>query len=158
MVDRDPQDLTIPLRGATFGEAVKRFFRSYFRYSGRASKSEFWWPALANLLAILVAVGVIVTGGVLGEEGAGSPVMAIGGMLIVAIMIVYGIGGISLSVRRLHDIDQSGWWYLLIVVAAAVPVVNIAATIAALAIGLIEAKPGGVRYDAPRAQRDRLFS
>ncbi|QCH24418.1 hypothetical protein DSM43276_02681 [Mycobacteroides salmoniphilum] len=37
----DPRDLTLPLYGATFSQAITRFFRSYFRFSGRASRSEY---------------------------------------------------------------------------------------------------------------------
>ena len=53
----DPHDLTLPLYGAPFGPALSRFFRSYVRFSGRASRSEFWWPVLAwNLVLLLLAV------------------------------------------------------------------------------------------------------
>lgn len=31
-----------PLYGATFGESVRRFFRTYADFTGRASRSEFW--------------------------------------------------------------------------------------------------------------------
>ena len=43
-----------PLTGASLGQATKRFFRGYFRFSGRASLSEFWWAMLAVWLISLV--------------------------------------------------------------------------------------------------------
>lgn len=42
----DPEDLSLPLYGATFTQAVRRFFRSYARFGGRASRSEYWWSFL----------------------------------------------------------------------------------------------------------------
>ena len=55
-----------PLYGAGFGQAVRRFWSKYATFSGRASRSEFWWWQLANLLvAVVLAVIVIaVHGGV----------------------------------------------------------------------------------------------
>lgn len=46
----NPADLSLPLYGATPGQALKRFFRGYAKLNGRASRSEFWWPQLAILL------------------------------------------------------------------------------------------------------------
>ena len=48
-----PDDLSLPLYGATFGQAVKRFFKNYVKFSGRASRSEFWF---AYLFTILVGI------------------------------------------------------------------------------------------------------
>lgn len=44
-----------PLYGATFLQAVKRFFRGYVAFSGRASRSEFWWAYLSAFLISLIA-------------------------------------------------------------------------------------------------------
>ena len=40
--------LWAPLYGASFGEAVARFFMKYATFSGRASRSEYWWWALVS--------------------------------------------------------------------------------------------------------------
>ncbi len=44
-----------PLHGASFGQATKRFFQGYARFSGRASRSEFWWAVLFATIVSLVA-------------------------------------------------------------------------------------------------------
>ena len=44
-----------PLPGASFGQAVRRFFTGYVRFSGRASRSEFWWAYLFTFLVSIVA-------------------------------------------------------------------------------------------------------
>ena len=76
-----------------FGEAIKLFFTNYANFSGRASKSEFWWAFLFNVIISLVS-GLI-------------PIL---GALVGLAMIVPGI---SLCVRRLHDIGKPGtYWFM----------------------------------------------
>lgn len=65
----DPGDLTLPLYGATFGQAVSRFYGSYARFSGRASRSEFWWV----MLALKVVAFLCGASSVLGTLGPQAP-------------------------------------------------------------------------------------
>lgn len=52
--------LNQPLYGATFGQAVSRFFKKYAKFSGRASRSEYFWVYLfANLLYVIPSLGVV---------------------------------------------------------------------------------------------------
>ena len=48
-----------PQPGASFGEAVKRFFQRYAQFSGYASRSEYWWVVLFNSLVGLVERWVV---------------------------------------------------------------------------------------------------
>jgi len=66
--------------------------------SGRASRSEYWWFALANIIAQIVAT--IIDSSILHSE---TP--AVSGLLSLALLIP----GLAVSVRRLHDIGKSGW-------------------------------------------------
>lgn len=43
-----------PLPGASMGQAMSRFFKKYATFSGRASRSEFWWVALAFMLISII--------------------------------------------------------------------------------------------------------
>lgn len=38
----------MPTRKIGFGEAVKSFFKNYVNFSGRATRSEYWWVYLFN--------------------------------------------------------------------------------------------------------------
>jgi len=78
-----------------FSTAVKECLSKYATFSGRASRSEFWWFILFVSLALMV-------GAVLGVFGA---------IIILPLLLP----AISAEVRRLHDIDRSGWWVLLCV-------------------------------------------
>ncbi len=110
-----------PLVGASPWQASLRFWKRYPVFTGRASRSEFWWWALVNavitlaLLAIGRAVDVssgITAGfwvGDLSEPpawGAQSILYGVWGLATI-------IPGLSLGARRMHDTDHSGWWQLI---------------------------------------------
>ncbi len=93
-------------------DAVKTVLGKYATFSGRASRPEFWWYVLALVLLLLV-LGVIdgaLVAPMLGYEPfqpeAGEPVST-----VVALALM--LPTIAVCVRRLHDIDRSGWWYLI---------------------------------------------
>jgi hypothetical protein len=56
------------------------------------------------------------------------------------------IPGIALFIRRLHDINQTGWIYLGLVAANFVPVLNMIAGIAAIVIACIPGTKGPNKY------------
>ena len=111
-----------PLPGASFGEAVKRFFQRYAQFRGYASRSEFWWVALFNGLVGLgiyvLLFMVIGLGGALGgssdDVGTGTGIgMIVVMLLYFAYAIAIFIPGLAITVRRLHDIGKSGLWLLI---------------------------------------------
>lgn len=79
-------------REVSFGEAIKLFFVNYVNFTGRATRSEYWWAYLFNFLVSLATSWIPVLGGIVSL-----------GMMIP---------GLSLGVRRLHDTGKS-WVYLL---------------------------------------------
>jgi uncharacterized membrane protein YhaH (DUF805 family) len=83
-----------------FPEAIKRGFNNYLIFSGRATRAEFWWWQLFNVVAQIVASIVDAAAGLPGILGA------LSGLALL-------IPSISLATRRLHDINKSGWWQLL---------------------------------------------
>ncbi len=98
-----------------FFEAVQVCFNKFAVFSGRASRSEFWYFQLAAFLAGL-ATGILDTA-LFGSASGFSPINTI---LSLAILLP----SLSVSVRRLHDTGRSGWWiggfYILIGGLAAV--------------------------------------
>ena len=84
----------------TFSQAVSTVFSKYAVFTGRASRPEFWWFALFNVIASVVLGGV--DKAVFGRE---------------ILSVVYGLGvllpGLGVAIRRLHDTDRSGWWLLV---------------------------------------------
>jgi uncharacterized membrane protein YhaH (DUF805 family) len=94
-----------------FQEAVKKCFSNYTTLYGRAPRSEFWWFMLFILIGNFV-FGIVdsVTFGP-GLEG-GEPVSLLSALFSLAVFLP----SIAVGVRRLHDLDKSGWWYLLILI------------------------------------------
>ncbi|MGV0585006.1 DUF805 domain-containing protein [Mycobacteroides chelonae] len=129
----DPRDLRLPLYGATFGQAISRFFRSYARFSGRASRSEYWWVMLAQT----AAAGLLVGGVAVGTEGA---LERLGVTVLIGFMLVWGIPAWALTVRRLHDADLSGWIALL----AVLPYIG---SLMPIIFGFLPSKPRGECFD-----------
>lgn len=85
----------------SFGEAITLALKkNYCNFSGRASRSEYWWYTLFS--TILSAVATIAT--------ISSP------MLSNIVSTILGLGlllpNLGIVVRRFHDIGHSGWWYL----------------------------------------------
>ncbi|WP_066553701.1 DUF805 domain-containing protein [Croceicoccus bisphenolivorans] len=91
-------------------------YRRYFDFSGRSRRKEFWMFQL--LILIIYAVAIVLTGG-MGATMEGSEPDTMGPMAAVIMMAlgVWGLGtfipALALSVRRLHDVDKSGWWLLI---------------------------------------------
>jgi len=84
------------------GDAIRAGFRNWNDFSGRASRSEFWWWALFYFVSLL-AVGFIAVS--IGNS-AGA---------VAALIVVFGllIPTLSVAVRRLHDSNRSGLYLLL---------------------------------------------
>ena len=113
-----------PLPGASFGEAVRRFFQRYAQFSGYASRSEYWWVLLFNSLVglgfyfLVFILGISGAASASGEElGTGA---TIGIIVVLLLAFAYSIAtlfpGLALTVRRLHDVGKPGtWWFIQLI-------------------------------------------
>ena len=89
----------------TFWAAVKTCYSKYATFGGRASRPEFWYFILFDVLAGIVAsILDLALFNVAPAEGFGPlyAIFAIGSI----------VPGLAVGCRRLHDIDRSGWWQL----------------------------------------------
>jgi uncharacterized membrane protein YhaH (DUF805 family) len=87
-----------PWYGINFGKAIERFFKKYVVFSGRASKSEFWW---AQLFLVLVAIAFSFLSGLTNKNSFIE-------FLSTAWSIAVFIPGLAVAVRRLHDANKPG--------------------------------------------------
>lgn len=74
---------------------------------GRASRSEYW---LFGLLQSLVSTGFVTVILVVQPAGAAALVF---GLIQLAVNLALIVAGVTVSIRRLHDINRSAWWLLL---------------------------------------------
>jgi uncharacterized membrane protein YhaH (DUF805 family) len=97
-----------------FVEATKCYFSKWIDFNTRISRSEFWWGNLGALIVSLLlgaCVGFMV--GVVGSM-LGLDIDALLDLMMLPIQLFFSIAGISVIVRRLHDINKSGWWMLIV--------------------------------------------
>lgn len=91
-----------------FTEAVQSVLRNYANINGRAPRSEYWfWILFIFIVGIIAGILDAVIFGAAAAEGG-----PIGLILNLALLIP----GITVSVRRLHDVDRSGWWLFIILI------------------------------------------
>lgn len=89
-----------------FKNAIRDGFDRYAEFGGRSSRAQFWyWTLFAFILAVIAA---ILDGHLFGvtDPTRNGPL----GTLVLLVMITPGL---AVNIRRLHDIDKSGWWMLL---------------------------------------------
>lgn len=148
----DPADppLWAPHYACSPGIAVRRFFRKYADFTGRASRSEYWWCQLTSLIGILVLYLLALLAGISGADTTGSgPGQIVGFSVATLCMLAIVVPHITLTVRRLHDVNLSG----LLVVLGLIPYVG---WLIMAVIALLPPNPEGARFDDPwyRITRD----
>ena len=95
-------------------EAVRSFFKRYTDFQGRSRRAEYWWPMLFFILVYLALIAVITVASALGSIG--EIIAMIGGLAYLVFALGVIIPSIAVIVRRLHDLDKSGWWYFIALV------------------------------------------
>lgn len=99
----------------SFPLALKLFFTQAFKISGRSTPAEFWWVVLAMFIAN-IALSTVYS--VIASDTTGSRIS----------VIVYALGMLALLVpfytltlRRLHDTNKTGFWLVGYVAAIVIP-------------------------------------
>ncbi len=82
-----------------FGQAISAGFSKYVNFSDRSCRSEFWYWTLFTFI-----VGVV---GNIGNAMLHTHVVN----LLLSLPFI--IPGWAIAIRRLHDIDRTGWWVLI---------------------------------------------
>ncbi|GAA1760930.1 DUF805 domain-containing protein [Agromyces humatus] len=138
--------LAAPLYGASFGQAVSRFFTKYATFSGRASRSEYWWWTLASVIISSVLYGLMMTLAFSGATTSATggmvpgPLFGLGVAIYAAWALATVVPGLALVWRRLHDTNRSGGYFFL----AFIPFVG---SIILLVFMLLDSVPAGARFD-----------
>ncbi|MEB5475678.1 DUF805 domain-containing protein [Acinetobacter pollinis] len=84
-----------------YNQAVITCFKKYFDINGRAARPEYWYFQLCATSLLIITDRI--------DE-----------MAFNIVLTVFIIPLITITVRRLHDINRSGWWVLV----SAVPIIG----------------------------------
>lgn len=157
-----PQQTTTPIAPPIVVEPELGLFdyfkramtRDFAKFSGRARRKEFWgfvlFVSLISLgLGTIIAIGLATSKVGLDEVPQLSPIA----WLAVALYVVFGIGvllpSIAITVRRFHDIGQSGWMYLLLVAISIIPFLGVLTSIVVLVMTCLDTQPGINKWGPP---------
>ena len=92
-----------------FFDAIKSYYTNSFNFSGRATRLEYFYSWLFWVLFyfLLNALRFVIF------ESGGALVLS-NSIVYIIVVIIISFPFISLIIRRLHDINRSGWWSLLV--------------------------------------------
>ena len=87
-----------------FLQAIRSGFVNYVTFSGRAVRSEFWYWTLFTVIASLAAG--ILDAAMFPDNSGVTPFEGVFDLITF-------LPSLAVLVRRLHDIDRTGWWVLI---------------------------------------------
>ena len=79
----------------SFGQSATHVFGNYVTFQGRASRSEFWWFFLFQVIVLVIA-------------------SVLGDIVNLLVSLALLLPALAVGARRLHDVGRSGWWQLLV--------------------------------------------
>ena len=105
---------------------------------GRIPRSTFWKGAalLTGIHALLFLISIIGLGAVAGSFEAGVLLLLVGTFVLLILWIM-------LDIKRLHDINLSGWWMFIVLV----PYLGILAIV--ILVGFVKGTAGTNRFGHP---------
>ena len=98
-----------------FTAAIRSGFDHYVKFDGRASRSAYWWWAL---FVFIVGIVANVLDGVFGLQQFrefNGQMYAAGGVISGLATLALLLPNLSVTIRRLHDTDRSGWWWFIVI-------------------------------------------
>lgn len=95
-----------------------QMFRKYAVFSGRADRAEFWLAIVTHYLIITIggtASGILNSIATISalDQNASSPAAVLIQLLVFLYSLAACIPLTAICVRRLHDVNRSGWWILI---------------------------------------------
>lgn len=145
--------LWAPDYAATFPTAIRRFWRKYATFSGRASHREYWWTYLFLAIPYLVSLTLLYGGlgvweATSGSTGAPPVIFPVGVVLTVGWFAATVVPWLALEARRLHDANMSA--LLLLIHIASWP-----GALVVFILTQLSSNPIGRRFDAPPGEAPR---
>jgi uncharacterized membrane protein YhaH (DUF805 family) len=118
-----------PMSNPLVGYWKRVILERYAQFTGRATRPEFWWYFLANVIVYIV-LNILIA------------IASIFWVLYVIYALAVLIPGFAVGIRRLHDTNKSGWWLLI----GLIPLIG---AIVLIVFWATEGNPGPNNYGPP---------
>jgi uncharacterized membrane protein YhaH (DUF805 family) len=105
----------------SFVDAIGECFFNFLNFRDRAARAEFWWWALFYCVVLVVAVILDIVVFFVVGNGHIMPFF-----IVTYLALIFPT--LTVTVRRLHDTNRSGWWLLLYVALSLLTVIAAVAT------------------------------
>ncbi len=94
--------------------------QNYALFRGRATRSEYWFFVLFNLIFAIVAMIIdnIIGSKITMNTINGAQALPYGYIYILYALAAF-IPGLAVLVRRLHDVGKSGWFFFIVLIPIA---------------------------------------
>lgn len=86
-----------------------RVWQRYAEFNGRSRRMEYWMFSLIHCVIVIVLGTGMIGLGMMKQPALGAASI----FLIWAYLLAALVPSLAVTVRRLHDIDKSGWWILI---------------------------------------------
>ncbi len=96
--------------------AITHAIVNAFNFSGRSTRSEFWWPYAAVILVSIIASvfdAMMMHTAILEHGDMGIFTLSVSDFASIYVFAITIVPVLSMSVRRLHDAGFSGFWLLI---------------------------------------------
>ncbi|WP_212743394.1 DUF805 domain-containing protein [Shimia litoralis] len=99
--------------------AIESVIFKYFKFTGRAPRSEYWWWMLAQQLVLLASIWADVR--MLMHTDA-PPLNPLEYTSFLVSLVTF-IPSLMVTIRRLHDTGRSGFWWFIVLIPFVGPLI-----------------------------------
>ena len=135
----------------SFIEAVQTCLKKWITFSGRATRSEFWWYYLFTMIVQIVLTLLLFSTVDWTAIDPNNPMSTLQiyagpvGIVMGLVGLFFFISVLAAGARRLHDTGKSGWWQLILLLTM-IPLVGILALVYMIYLWVQKSQEGSNQY------------